>query len=130
MGLGEACYQESGPWSRQPRQAVGATDSAAAADSSCKVLCGNQFASLAAEGDDEIEGGALLGAVPVEELVAQDPKCSTIGDDLRHDLAAIDAMEWATDAYGGRSFAYVQAMAARAGLVQQLAELAKLERCA
>ena len=43
-----------GNCSRQPQQAVGATDSAAAADSSCKVLCGNQFAALAAIEDEEI----------------------------------------------------------------------------
>ena len=74
--------------------------------------------------------GALASAeleceddVEEQEVIVEELKGSMIGDDLRHDLAAIDAMKWATDVLGGRSFAYVQTMAARAQLVARLAEL-------
>ncbi len=58
------------------------------ADSSYKVLCGNQFAALAAVGDEEIEGGALFGAMPAEALVVQDAEeaAAVLGREL-HDGA-------------------------------------------
>ena len=87
-----------------------------------EAVCCDQVAALALaelECEDHDEETEAIK----EAKVAEDCKGSMIGGDLRHDLAAIDAMKWATDVLGGRSFAYFQTMAARAQLVMQLAEL-------
>ncbi len=67
-----------------------------------------------AEGLKKFDKGAAL-ALAEHECESKGP----IIDDLRHDLAAIDGVSWATV----RSLAYLQTMAARAQLVMQLAEL-------
>ena len=69
------------------------------------MLFGKKFASLALA-EPECEDRDEEKEAIKEAKVAEYCKGSMIGDDLRHDLAAIDAMKWATDVLGGRILAY------------------------
>ncbi len=90
----------------------------------CGGLGSDRFAALAVE-DEDVTGpeGAGAGAVVDDEVREHARLTFFFIADLRHDLEALEAMVWSTDASGGRSFAYGLMMASRASLVTQLAEL-------
>ena len=103
------------------------------------------FAALAAdEADDEIEGGAFLGAAKAEaaaastagasqsvELAAEVGRLEQLreAEAIRHDLEAMATFAWA-DVAGHRSFARELWTTTKAGLLDRLAVLElKLAGC-